>query len=287
VSGADSLAGRVVAVTGGARGIGAAIASELVRRGASVAVGDLDESGAVASAERLGARAGGVALDVTDSTTFEGLLEAAEERLGPLDVLVNNAGILWVGRFQDEPEQAALRQFDVNLHGVLRGMKLAAPRMAGRGRGQIVNVASSASKIAPPGEATYTATKHAVYGYSVAAREELRGTGVEVSVVMPVVVDTELAVGTGAGSAKVLRPEQVATAVADTIERPRFDVYVPRSISPIVRLLALLPVPARVRLSRMLLPNQVSETDFSARRDYEAGSGLDAEHSGAAAEDRS
>ena len=102
----------------------------------------------------LGERATGLALDVTDAASFEAFLDAAEERLGRLDVLVNNAGIMWVGRFDEEPEAVALKQFDVNFHGVLRGMKLAVPRMRARGRGQIVNVASSASKIAPPGEAT-------------------------------------------------------------------------------------------------------------------------------------
>ena len=269
VSSADSLAGRVVAVTGGARGIGAGIAAEVVRRGGRVAIGDLDEPSAAAAAAGLGERAAGFALDVTDAGSFAAFLDAAEERLGPLDVLVNNAGIMWVGRFHEEPEEVALRQFDVNLHGVLRGTKLAATRMCERGRGQIVNVASSASKIAPPGEATYTATKHAVYGYSVAVREELRGSGVEVSVVMPVVVDTELAAGTSGGRGKTLRPEDVATAVADAIEHPRFDVFVPRSMSAFVRVLALLPERARVRLARFAVPDQVRDTDQAARRDYE------------------
>jgi short-subunit dehydrogenase len=270
VGSADSLAGRVVAVTGGARGIGAAIAAEVVRRGARVAIGDLDEASAAATAAELGEQAAGFALDVTDAGSFAAFIDAAEERLGPVDVLVNNAGIMWVGRFHEEPEEVALRQFDVNLHGVLRGTKLAAVRMRERGRGQIVNVASSASKIAPPGEATYTATKHAVYGYSVAVREELRGSGVEVSVVMPVVVDTELAAGTSGGRGKTLRPEDVAAAVAHAIEHPRFDVFVPRSMSAFVRVLALLPERARVRLARFAVPDQVRDTDQAARSDYEA-----------------
>ena len=115
-----------MAVTGGARGIGAAIATEVVRRGARVAIGDLDEPSATATAALLGERAAGFALDVTDAASFAAFLDAAEARLGPVDVLVNNAGIMWVGRFHEEPEDVALRQFDVNLHGVLRGTKLAA-----------------------------------------------------------------------------------------------------------------------------------------------------------------
>jgi short-subunit dehydrogenase len=260
-----------VAVTGGARGIGAAIAAEVVRRGARVAVGDLDEASAAATAARLGGRAVGLRLDVTDAVSFAAFLDAAEAEVGPVDVLVNNAGIMWVGRFHEEPEDVALRQFDVNLHGVIRGTKLAVGRMRERGRGLIVNVASAASKIAPPGEATYSATKHAVYGYSLAVREELVGSGVEVSVVMPALVETELAAGTSGGRGKTLRPEEVATAVADTIERPRFDVFVPRNMAALARVLALLPERARVRVARFLLPDQVNETDHAARRRYEAG----------------
>ena len=235
-----------------------------------MAIGDLDEASASATAARLGERAAGFALDVTDAGSFAAFLDAAEARLGPLDVLVNNAGIMWVGRFHEEPEEVALRQFDVNLHGVLRGTKLAAVRMRERGRGQIVNVASSASKLAPAGEATYTATKHAVYGYSAAVREELAGSGVEVSVVMPVVVDTDLAAGTSGGRGRTLRPEEVGAAVADAIERPHFDVFVPKVLTALVRLLALLPERARVRVARFAVPDQVRDTDQAARRDYEA-----------------
>jgi NAD(P)-dependent dehydrogenase (short-subunit alcohol dehydrogenase family) len=267
---AQPLAGRTVAVTGGARGIGAAIATELVRRGARVAIGDLDEAQAAATATALGDRAAGLRLDVTDTASFSAFLDAAEERLGPLDVLVNNAGIMWVGAFQEEPEHVAIRQFDVNVHGVLRGTKLATERMRARGRGHVVNVASAASKVGPAGEATYAATKHAVYGFSLAVREELAGTGVEVSVVMPAVVDTELAAGTSAGRTRTLKPADVGSAVADAIERPRFDVFVPRSLAALARLLALLPERARVRLSRLVVPNQVTETDQSARSAYEA-----------------
>jgi short-subunit dehydrogenase len=209
-------------------------------------------------------------LDVTDTASFEAFLDAAEKRFGPIDVLVNNAGIMWVGGFADEPEATALRQFDVNLHGVLRGMKLAIPRMRARGHGQVVNVASAASRLAPPGEATYTATKHAVYGYSSAARRELRGTGVHVSLVMPGVVDTELAVGTAAGAIRRLSPERVADAVLGVVLRPRFEVFVPRRIAMVPRLAGLLPGPARDALYRAVVPDQLTAlTDPSVRAGYE------------------
>src|SRR5687768_6408880 len=123
------ITGRAIAITGGARGIGAAIAGALASRGARVAIGDLDGDRAQATAANLGANAIGVALDVTDTASFAEFLERAEQAHGPLDVLVNNAGIMWVGPFADEPEATALAQFDVNLHGTLRGMKLAIATM--------------------------------------------------------------------------------------------------------------------------------------------------------------
>ncbi len=263
------VAGRVVAVTGAARGIGAAIAQALAEKGARVALGDLEAELAERTAARIGHDAVGLGVDVTDSASFGAFLEELQRRLGPLDVLVNNAGVMWVGAFEQEPEDAALRQFDVNFHGVVRGMKLAIPGMRRRGGGHVVNVASAASKLPPAGEASYAATKHAVYGYSKAVRQELRGTGVELSVVMPVVVETELAAGTSQGRAKRLQPEEVAEAVVGALERPRFDVFVPRSIAGWSRVMEVLPQPGRDLLYRTMMPDQVSETDQDAREAYE------------------
>jgi short-subunit dehydrogenase len=263
------IAGRAIAITGGARGIGAAIARALAGRGARVAIGDLDGDRAQATAAALGADAIGVALDVTGTDSFAEFLERAEQAHGPLDVLVNNAGIMWVGPFAEEPEVTALAQFDVNLHGTLRGMKLAIAPMRARGHGQVVNVASAASKVGPAGEATYAATKHAVFGYSAAVRAELRGSGVEISVVMPGVVETELAAGTAHGRGRRLVPDQVAEAVADVVERPRFEVYVPGSIGHLTRLMALLPSRAQDAVTRALVPDQLAQTDRAARAAYE------------------
>lgn len=264
------IGGRLVAITGGARGIGLAIGEALAGRGARVAIGDLDQALAEFEADRMGRGAIGLALDVTDASSFAGFLAAAEERSGqPLDVLVNNAGIMWVGAFDDESEDAALRQMSVNFHGVIRGMKLTIPAMRERGRGHIVNVASAASKLPTAGEATYSATKHAVYGYSVAVREELRGSGVDLSVVMPVVVETELAAGTSHGKGVRLQPSDVADAVVAAIEKPRFDVFVPRNIALWSRLLAVLPQRGRDALYKTMMPNQAAETDQRSREEYE------------------
>jgi NADP-dependent 3-hydroxy acid dehydrogenase YdfG len=260
------LDGRVVAVTGGARGIGRAIAQAVADAGARVAIGDRDSDAATATAAELPGTVHGFTLDVTDTESFREFLTAAESRWGPVDVLVNNAGVMWVGPFDEEPEAATARMLGVNLHGVIRGVRLAAPAMRARGRGQIVTIASAAARLSPPGESTYAATKHGVLGYLAGVREELRGSGVQLSVIMPAVVDTELAVDTASGAAKRLQPSDVARAVVQVIARPRFEVTIPRYVGPLRRIVDLLPQPARDRALRRMVPNQVATTHGSLAR---------------------
>ena len=266
---AAPIAGRVVAVTGGARGIGEAIGRTLAAQGARVALGDVDEAAVRATAASIGRGAVGRALDVRSTASVEAFLDHIEATLGPVDVLVNNAGVMWVGPFEEEPEVAADRMFDVNFHGVARGVRVAAPRMRARGSGHIVTVASVASHVAPAGEATYAASKHAVLGYLTAVRQELRGTAVQLSVVMPIVVETELAAGTSPGGMPALQPQDVADAVLDAIRRPRFEVFVPARVGGLVRLLSLVPQRGRDLLYARLVPDQAGETDHAARRAYE------------------
>ena len=267
-----SLAGLVAVVTGGGRGIGRAIAAALVAEGARVAIGDVDADTARATAAELGPDVLALPLDVTDRRGFTAFLGEVEGRLGPLDVLVNNAGIMSLGPFEDEPDAIAIRQLEINLHGVLHGTKEAIRRMRPRGRGHIVNIASSAGKGGFAGGATYCATKHAVVGLSEAVRAELRGTGVEISVVMPGVVRTELAAGLGeARGVKTVTPEQVAAEVVGALQIPRFDVYVPRSIGPIVAVMSVLPRRAREGVTRLLRADQLlASPDRGARAAYEA-----------------
>jgi short-subunit dehydrogenase len=211
-------------------------------------------------------------LDVTDRASFAGFLDAVEERLGPLDVLVNNAGIMSLGRFLDESDATAARQIDINLHGVIYGSKLALARFVPRGSGHLVNIASTAGKSGVPGGATYSATKHAVVGLTEAIRGELRGTGVETSVVMPVPVNTELAAGLvqGRGLTATVEPEDVADAIVAALERPRHDVYVPKAIVAGVRLSALLPRRLAEAVERTAKTHRIlAEADLSARTAYE------------------
>lgn len=230
------------------------MASALAAAGATAVVGDLDTE---------------PVLDVTDRSGYRAFLAAVEDLHGPVDILVNNAGVMWVGPFDEEPAEAARRQFDVNVHGMITGCKLVAPGMALRGRGHIVTIASAASRIAPAGEATYAATKHAVYGYSNALRAELRGSGVHVSVVMPSVVETELARGTANGSVRRLRPSEVADAVVRLLRRPAFEVYVPRRLTVVDKVLGVLPGRVRLAAHDALVPDQRARTDHAARASYQ------------------
>jgi len=144
------LAGETAAITGGARGIGRATAEALQRQGMRVAIGDVDADSARRTAEELGPSAVALPLDVTDRESFARFLDETERQLGPVEVLVNNAGIMQLGRFIDEDDLTARRMIDINLHGVILGTKLALERMIPRNRGHIVNVASQAGKFGSP-----------------------------------------------------------------------------------------------------------------------------------------
>jgi NADP-dependent 3-hydroxy acid dehydrogenase YdfG len=264
-----SLAGRVAAVTGAARGIGRATAEALVREGMQVAIGDLDAALAERTAQEIGTVA--FALDVTDRGSFDRFVARVEEALGPIDVLVNNAGIMPLGPFVEEDDLTARRMVDVNVHGVLHGMKAVLPAMLARDSGHLVNMASSVGKGGLPGGATYSGTKHFVIGVSEAVHFELRGTGIDVSVVMPGVVNTELAAGLGgARGVRRVGPDEVAAAIVAALRRPRFDVYVPRALGPIYRVAAALPRGGRDAASRLFGADRVlAGADRAARRGYE------------------
>lgn len=265
-----SLSGKVVAITGGARGIGKATAAALARRGCRVAIGDLDLELAERTAAELGGGTIALPLDVTDRGSFAAFLDEAERQLGPLDVIVNNAGIMPVTPFAEESESSIHRQVDINLHGVIAGTQMAIKRMQPRGSGHIVNIASQAGKGGVPGIATYSATKHAVVGLSEAVRTELRESGIEVSCVMPTVVNTELTAGVGQKLIQPVEASDVADQIVDALEVPRFDVWVPRFNGGLFKFIALLPRPWREAIGRtMKVDKLMTEVDHGARRAYE------------------
>ena len=131
----SSLHDTSVAVTGGANGIGRSIAQHFARAGARVAIGDLDAEGAQSVASEIGDRAVGAPLDVSDRDAFAAFLDLAEERHGPLGIMVNNAGVDWIGPFHEEPDDVSRREVDVNLMGAILGSRLALQRMLPRRTG--------------------------------------------------------------------------------------------------------------------------------------------------------
>jgi short-subunit dehydrogenase len=266
-----SLNGKVVAITGGARGIGKATATALIRKGCRVAIGDLDLALAEQTAAELGGGTIALPLDVTDRASLESFVDETEKQLGPLDVMVNNAGIMPVTPFVEESEESIVRQVDINVHGVITGTQMALQRMLPRNTGHIVNIASSAGKAGVPGIATYSATKHAVVGLCEAVRAETRDTGIEVSCVMPVPVNTGLMEGVADQRAvKRVEPEDVANEIVAALELQRFDVFVPRYMKTTVAVGNILPRKAREAMARFMGVDKIlTEVDHSSRRAYE------------------
>ncbi|GGQ07378.1 NAD(P)-dependent dehydrogenase (short-subunit alcohol dehydrogenase family) [Actinomadura coerulea] len=259
---------KVVAITGAARGIGLATARALKARGATVVIGDIDETAVKEAAESLGVT--GLALDVTSRESFAAFLDKAEEAAGPLDVVVNNAGIMPIGPVTDESDADARRCIDINVHGVMLGTKLALDRMLPRGRGHVINIASLAGVMFTPGLALYNASKAAVVGFTEATRLEVLDRGVHVSAVLPTFTNTELTAGTRSPKGqKNCEPEDIAAAVVELVGRPRPQVAVPKKLGTQVRLGALLPERVRQATSRRLgLDKIFLDYDEEARKTY-------------------
>ncbi len=239
---ADGFSGRTALVTGGASGIGAALTRALVAAGARVYCTDLDGAAAarVADTATGPGTASGAALDVTDAPAVQEAVDGVIADAGRLDVLFNNAGILFGG----PTELLTLAQWnaiiDVNLRGVVHGVAAAYPHMIAARRGQIVNMASLAGLV-PGGLLTsYIATKHAVVGLSLGLRAEALAHGVGVTVVCPGVVETPIldkgAVGgfegreffLGGGGAKEAYPaDRLAQDVLSGVSRNHAMVVAP------------------------------------------------------------
>jgi short-subunit dehydrogenase len=247
------LVGAIVAITGGARGIGAATAEAFARRGARVHVGDLD---------------GPVHLDVASRASFDAFIKSAP---GPIDVLVNNAGVMPLGAFLDEDDAISATTLNVNVWGLINGMRAVAPGMIARGQGHIVNVASMAGKIAIPGMAVYNASKFAAVGLSGSVRAELEPGGVSVTAVLPSAVRTDLASGAPLGHGMpTVDPSEVADAIVDSVRHRRAEVTVPRFLAGWDAFEALTPGPV-LRLGRRMLGDRraLTSVDHDARAAYE------------------
>ncbi|HEV7582493.1 MAG TPA: SDR family oxidoreductase [Mycobacterium sp.] len=264
--------GKVIVITGGARGIGLATATALHNLGAKVAIGDVDEVRVKESGAALGLDVYGK-LDVTDPHSFAEFLDEVERQLGPIDVLINNAGIMPVGRIIDEPEAVTRRILDINVYGVILGSKLAVQRMVPRGKGHVINVASLAGEVYAIGLASYGASKHAVIGFTDAARLEYRSAGLKFSLVLPTFVNTELVAGTaGMKGFKNAEPADIAAAIVGLVAHPKPRVRVTRAAGALIASQKFLPRVVSEGLNRVLGGEHVftDDIDVDKRKAYEA-----------------
>ncbi|MBA3743121.1 SDR family NAD(P)-dependent oxidoreductase [Sporichthya sp.] len=184
--------GKSAIVTGGARGLGAAVVERFVADGARVAIADLRVEEGKALADHLGEAAMFVELDVSDDASWAAAIETVRASFGGLDILVNNAGIVALSSMFDTSLETYQKVIGVNQIGVFLGMKAAGAVMAGQGSGSIVNVSSTDGLVGGPGQIAYCASKHAVNGMTKVAALELAGTGVRVNAVNPGAVDTPM-----------------------------------------------------------------------------------------------
>lgn len=220
------LTGEIALVTGASSGIGAATARELARRGASVvlAARRAEELQRQAQAiESEGGRALAVPTDVTDPEQVKHLVTRAGEVFGRIDILINNAGAIWLKRLQNTSAADIDEILSVNLRGTLLVTQEVWPDMVARRHGAIVSVSSVAGRVAI--EPLYSATKYGVRGYSLALRRQLAGTGVSVSLVEPGNIRTAMTAGV---SESLPGPEVVAEAITGLILHPRREIIVPR-----------------------------------------------------------
>jgi 3-oxoacyl-[acyl-carrier protein] reductase len=188
------LDGRTAVVTGAAQGIGLEIARALVDQGARVVIGDVDASAIEKAIAELGgpAVAVGAQCDVRSAADLESLLALADRDTGPLDIMVNNAGITRDSTMRTMTEDDFDAVIEVNLKGVWLGTKAAAARMRGAGRGSIVNISSLSGKVGMAGQTNYSAAKAGVVGLTKAAAKELAHLGVRVNAVQPGLIRTPM-----------------------------------------------------------------------------------------------
>lgn len=257
-----------VLVTGGAQGIGRAVATRLASRGARVAIGDLDADLARTTAASIGGS--GHALDVRDPESFTAFVAAAEAAHGPVDVLVNNAGVMPNGAFLDLSEATHRMTMEVNVFGVIHGMRLVLPGMVARGRGHVCNIASLAGKVPLKGLAVYNASKFAVVGLTAATRLEYAAAGVSIGAVLPSAVDTALSSGIDFSPLPKVSPDKIAEAVETSILRRTAEIPVPRYVGALAGVMTATPEPALNVVRRLVRDDRALHADDADRAAYQA-----------------
>ena len=239
---------RTLLVTGAAQGIGAAIARQAVAAGHRVVLADINGAGATALADEIGRGSFALKLDITDSAAWEAALDEVERRLGRLDVLVNNAAVVHVGRAGNVSTGAHQQTIDVNFMGPLKGMLAALPRFKAHGCGHFVTVCSMTAFLPFPGLASYAASKHALRAFHHALALEERDAPLDFTIVHPTSTETPMLEREAASdeaplcfSSPSVTAEFVAAVVLDAMHRRKVEVFMPPQRARTVRMVGTSP----------------------------------------------
>lgn len=261
-----------VVITGGASGIGRRMAHEMAGRGASVAIWDLDELKAKQTAEELSRpsseRHAGYGVDVTDRAGVFEVAERTTAELGPIDVLINNAGVV-SGRWLTELTEAQIRRtFDVNTLALYWTTQAVLPGMIERDRGHIATIASASAFVGVAKLSDYAPSKWAAYGFNESLRMELRRqkSAVRTTVVCPYYINTGLFAGAKSRFSRllpILQEDDVAAKTVQAIERDKPRLYMPATVG-VGHVLRFLPVSWFDRFNDFLGSNR-SMDDFTGR----------------------
>lgn len=230
-----ALDGKVALVTGASRGIGLAIARSLGRMGAKLSLCARDANRLEKAADefrRQGIPVLAVAADVTRKGDIDSLVERTESSLGPVEILVNNAGVGYFAPFQEAPEATWDSVLDTNLKSVFLASQAVARGMIVRRSGHIINIASLAGKNAFAGGSVYCASKWGLMGLTQCMAEDLRPFGIRVSVICPGTVATDFSPHAGKDPSKMLQPEDVAHAVEAIVTQDPHSFISDISIRP-------------------------------------------------------
>jgi NAD(P)-dependent dehydrogenase (short-subunit alcohol dehydrogenase family) len=243
----------------------------LAGRGLTVHLTDVDEAAVIAAAAEIGRGAWGSALDVRDPAGCQAAAAETVERTGSLDVWVNNAGILVTGLTWEHDAETRRAVMDVNALGTFNGTVAALEVMRPAGRGHVINVVSLAGLVAAPGEALYSASKHAAMAFSIGTLADLRRSGIKgvhVSALCPDGIWTPMIAGrlddpdaAPSFSGHLMRPEEVAQRIGPLLDRPRAVITVPRRRGAFVRLFDLFP-----GLAARLVPALMADARRRQRR---------------------
>ncbi|MEM7351047.1 MAG: SDR family oxidoreductase [Acidobacteriota bacterium] len=230
----SSLRMKRVLITGAARGLGRAMAEQFASEGAEVVLTDLDGEAAEAAAEELaasGARCRAYGLDVTDSEAIEDVRETLRRDAGAIDLLINNAGVVFGGEFLDVPLEQHRLTYRVNIEGVVAMTHAFLPDILQSPRGHLVFIASASGYVGLPNGATYASSKWAAIGFAESIRAELKHLGqrqVGVTTVCPTYIDTGMFEGAEPPkTTQMLSPAQVAEKIVDAVKRRRVWVREP------------------------------------------------------------